>query len=209
MPKFRGIFGDISYNVVAENEKEATIIMKNLLLKELNEGRAEDIFIAWEDASIEDETLDILTKGDIEMEESIYFRCENCGNQLDSNGAVIPHQSGKAVFILGKCCTPIPHSTTGVKDTLAERCTTYGSFNDNARISQRLKRVVAEELERIHPSSNPSHLTYVQQEAIDVILSKISRVITGNPDYTDNFHDIAGYATLAEQDILEERGERE
>jgi hypothetical protein len=35
-----------------------------------------------------------------------------------------------------------------------------------------------------------------QQEALDMICHKIGRIINGDPDYADSWHDIAGYAQL-------------
>jgi len=38
----------------------------------------------------------------------------------------------------------------------------------------------------------------VQREALRIIASKISRMCSCDPEYADNWHDIAGYATLVE-----------
>lgn len=35
-----------------------------------------------------------------------------------------------------------------------------------------------------------------QQEALDMICHKIGRILNGDPDYADSWHDIAGYAQL-------------
>lgn len=40
------------------------------------------------------------------------------------------------------------------------------------------------------------HLAPDQQEALDMICHKIGRIINGDPDYADSWHDIAGYAQL-------------
>jgi len=41
-----------------------------------------------------------------------------------------------------------------------------------------------------------------QKEAVEMILHKIGRIVCGDPDYIDSWHDIAGYAKLVE-DILD------
>jgi hypothetical protein len=41
-------------------------------------------------------------------------------------------------------------------------------------------------------------LTPVQKQALTVIADKIARVLSGDPDYADNWHDIQGYAKLEE-----------
>jgi hypothetical protein len=39
-------------------------------------------------------------------------------------------------------------------------------------------------------------LNPVQMEALEMIAHKIARILNGNPDHHDHWHDIAGYATL-------------
>ena len=81
-----------------------------------------------------------------------------------------------------------------IENTLAERGDRYGTFADNASVSQYLKGVIEEH----HKWDS---LKYYQKEALTIIMQKVSRILNGDPDYTDNWHDIAGYATLVE-DIL-------
>lgn len=82
-----------------------------------------------------------------------------------------------------------------VEDTLKERAATHGKYPDHAQCTQELKEVVR----RFQMSW--SKLTHCQREALDMILHKIGRVIAGNADHADHWHDIAGYATLVEQEI--------
>lgn len=79
-------------------------------------------------------------------------------------------------------------------DTLAERGSRYGVFVDNAVIAQSLKRVI-----RTGKSWQSSSEDV--KEAVDFILSKLSRVVSGDPEYADNWHDIAGFAKLVEDRI--------
>jgi hypothetical protein len=39
-------------------------------------------------------------------------------------------------------------------------------------------------------------------EALDMIAVKISRILTGDPNYSDNWHDIQGFAKLVENRLL-------
>jgi Domain of unknown function (DUF6378) len=80
-----------------------------------------------------------------------------------------------------------------IDKTLEERSSTHGEFSFNAACSQMLKRVCLEHCK--------TDLTPVQQEAIDNICQKLARILTGNPRHADNWHDIAGYAMLAEREI--------
>jgi hypothetical protein len=43
---------------------------------------------------------------------------------------------------------------------------------------------------------NPS-----QREALDMIQHKIGRILAGNPNHHDHWHDIAGYATLVANEL--------
>jgi hypothetical protein len=78
-----------------------------------------------------------------------------------------------------------------VGNTINARQHTHGDFKLNAGASQALKRMV-----KHHTCVD---LTSVQQEALDNICQKMARIITGNPNHADNWHDIAGYATQAER----------
>lgn len=82
----------------------------------------------------------------------------------------------------------------GLAGTLAARGSRYGSFETNGRIAQDLKDVMRR-------APNWGGLTGAQAEALDMFASKISRLLTGDPDYPDNWHDIAGYATLVEETL--------
>ena len=82
-----------------------------------------------------------------------------------------------------------------VQGTLEQRQSTHGSFPLNAKCSQALKACVKEHVGVM--------LTRVQAEALDNICQKMARILTGNPNHADNWHDIAGYATLAEREVLD------
>lgn len=75
--------------------------------------------------------------------------------------------------------------------TLAERGSRYGNFTQHADITQELKQVMKR---RIGWAS----LSPDKKEALEVIVHKIGRILNGDPEYKDNWHDIAGYAKLAE-----------
>lgn len=81
-----------------------------------------------------------------------------------------------------------------IESILESRASTHGSFSDNARISQELKRVM-------HGSPNWSQLTAVQAEAAEMIVHKLARALSGNPNEPDHWADLAGYSTLVVRDI--------
>ena len=86
---------------------------------------------------------------------------------------------------------------TNVSDTLAERGARYGSFYDHATIAQGLQEVLLEAPNwfKLQPD--------VRQMAI-VITDKLARILNGDPNYTDNYHDIQGYARLVEDRLIRE-----
>lgn len=70
----------------------------------------------------------------------------------------------------------------------------YGPFIDNAVIAQELKTTF-----RASPNWG-TKLNDAQREALDLIAMKISRILSGDPDYLDNYDDIEGYCRLAKHD---------
>ena len=78
-----------------------------------------------------------------------------------------------------------------VEGILGQRAKTYGTFKDNARVAQGIKRVMAE-----HAREKDRTFADDQWEALEMIASKISRIVNGDADHVDQWDDIAGYATL-------------
>lgn len=81
---------------------------------------------------------------------------------------------------------------TEINKILEERGARYGKFKDHARISQELKRAMyrhIDQVSKIDPDPD-------QMEALEMICHKIARILNGDPDYSDSWRDIAGYATL-------------
>ena len=76
-----------------------------------------------------------------------------------------------------------------LSDILAARGGRYGAFWDNSEVSQELKAA-------LRNGVNYGALYSDQKEALDQFACKISRIVTGDPDYADNWDDIAGYAKL-------------
>jgi hypothetical protein len=83
---------------------------------------------------------------------------------------------------------------TDISATLAERGDRYGSFEANARVTQALKRVLAE-------SPNWTLLPDPMKEALEMTAHKISRILNGDPHYRDSWHDIIGYIKLVEDTL--------
>ena len=93
---------------------------------------------------------------------------------------------------------PNQTKTTNVDATLAERGARYGSFSGHAKITQTLKDAM-----RKHDNCIPwaTKLSGSQRESLEMIAHKIGRILNGDPNYADSWHDIAGYAKLVEDEI--------
>lgn len=73
---------------------------------------------------------------------------------------------------------------------LVEREKTHGNFRLVAKIAQDIK-------DSMHWS--PADLPKAQREALDLIATKIARIMCGNNKDKDHWADIAGYAKLGEE----------
>jgi hypothetical protein len=86
-------------------------------------------------------------------------------------------------------------SSSNLEETLKERRTQHGPFQMHAQIECQLHHIVQ--------MRNGRH-TDVQKAGLSMIMHKIARILNGGNNHSDSWHDIAGYATLVEQDILDE-----
>lgn len=89
---------------------------------------------------------------------------------------------------------PVTPNEPSVDATVEERGSRYGAFKDGADIMQSLKTVMRD-------TPNWSSLTPSQREALEMIQHKIGRILNGDPNYTDSWHDIQGYARLVEEEL--------
>lgn len=81
--------------------------------------------------------------------------------------------------------------SSSIADTLKQRGTTHGDFEVNSAVSQGIRDALK--------LGNYEQLPPVMREALDMFGHKMARICSGNPMEPDHWHDIAGYATLAEQ----------
>ena len=76
-----------------------------------------------------------------------------------------------------------------IEQTLEERGSRYGIYKNQAWISQSLKTVM-------RAQTNYHIMDADMKESLDLIANKIGRILNGDPNYHDSWHDIAGYAKL-------------
>jgi hypothetical protein len=51
-------------------------------------------------------------------------------------------------------------------------------------------------------------LTPSQRQALLMIATKLARIVSGDPNHADHWHDIAGYATLAHDQLMPSKGDK-
>ena len=88
-------------------------------------------------------------------------------------------------------------SMSEIQDTLGQRQTRYGDFDIHAHITQRLKRAMSD-------TKGWDVLTDDKKEALEMIAHKIGRILNGDPEYKDSWHDIVGYAKLVDDTLEDE-----
>ena len=88
-------------------------------------------------------------------------------------------------------------SNPTIKETLNQRQDQYGSFEDVAMITEQMVDVMRK--------GYYENLAYNQKMALYMICSKIARIVNGNPNHKDSWHDIAGYATLIDNELESEK----
>ena len=82
-----------------------------------------------------------------------------------------------------------------VDAVLEERGKRYGSFKNQAAAAQELKNTVRVYLDR--PKLDVDFNTWIMtNEALEMICTKMARILNGDIEYADNWIDIAGYAQL-------------
>lgn len=100
---------------------------------------------------------------------------------------------------------------SGIDTTLNERGSRYGDFSDHADLAQKLQDI----MRSWNPPSGGAilggsgrgwaKLSAVQKQALTVIADKIARILSGDNYYADSWHDIQGYAKLAENRLESDR----
>lgn len=87
-----------------------------------------------------------------------------------------------------------------IEETLQQRGNKYGAFDEHARITQNIKEAMVD-------SKNWPHLPPDMKEALEMVAHKVGRILNGDPNYHDSWHDIIGYVKLVADRL--EKGEEE
>jgi hypothetical protein len=81
-------------------------------------------------------------------------------------------------------------TTSNMDELLSIRRVTHGDFKVTASVAQQIKDICR---------CTGNSLCAPQREALDAIATKIARIVSGDANCKDHWHDIAGYATLGKE----------
>jgi hypothetical protein len=115
--------------------------------------------------------------------------------QVQEEGVVDAEEWGMSIREAGAALTALampeaaPAAEDSIGEVLQERGNRYGTFESNARTCQLLKNV-------LHAQEGWYELSYVQREALEMMMHKVSRLVNGDSTYLDTVIDIAGYNQL-------------
>jgi len=87
----------------------------------------------------------------------------------------------------------------GIEATLKQRGNRYGSFDEHARITQNIKQAM-------YDSPNWGKLSADKKESLEMTAHKIGRILNGDPEYHDSWHDIVGYTKLVADTLHQDVG---
>lgn len=86
--------------------------------------------------------------------------------------------------------------TDTVSEITTRRGSVYGPFLHNAIVAQAIKDAMHNIPDPDNEGSLWAKLPHDVRESLDLIALKISRIVTGDPLYLDNWDDIGGYAKI-------------
>ena len=92
--------------------------------------------------------------------------------------------------------------TDTTQPPLDARHETHGDYTNTAQVSQHLKNT-------IRNARNWNRLSCDKKESLDLIMTKISRIMSGEPNEPDHWLDLEGYARLARERLGETTAARE
>ena len=86
--------------------------------------------------------------------------------------------------------------TDVVTEITKKRGSVYGPFLHNAIVAQAIKAALRNIPDPNNEGMRWENLPLDVREGLDLIALKMSRIVTGDPEYLDNWDDIGGYAKI-------------
>jgi len=96
---------------------------------------------------------------------------------------------------------PEEETVESTESILNERGARYGSFTNQATLSQGLKNGVMQHYFATHGGQEADPLPAYMVEAISMICHKLARIANGDPYYVDSWSDLCGYSQLVVEEL--------
>lgn len=87
-----------------------------------------------------------------------------------------------------------------IEKILEERNITHGDYGVESKVAEAIKDVLLE--------AGYKKLPWYVRNALDLIATKISRLVCGNFKHLDHYDDISGYAQLVKKELFKESMEK-
>ena len=126
------------------------------------------------------------------MSQELPYLCPDCRTVCKTRQDYFTHRANMHNDLHGGLTSP---DRPSIEDTLSERGSKYGSFVSHADITQQLKAVM-------HDTPNWEKLHSDQKECLEMVAHKVGRILNGDPNYHDSWHDIVGYCKLVADRLL-------
>ena len=136
-----------------------------------------------------------MCKTDVPIDRFETHKCPAYGTKgvITNTKLIVEHPPLPAIPTAATTAATAP--TSAIDTTLAERGNRYGKFTGHAEITQALK-------DTMKAAPKWGNLTADQREALEMIAHKIGRILNGDANYHDSWHDIVGYAKLVADRLL-------
>jgi hypothetical protein len=109
--------------------------------------------------------------------------CTTCFNYGNWKEILVPMQAAQTA------------QASSIDSTLSERGARYGTFTEHARVTQNIKAAMKD-------SRNWHELSDSKKECLEMIAHKVGRILNGDSNYHDSWHDIVGYTKLVADELL-------
>ena len=135
----------------------------------------------------------------------VYARCNIFGDYkwlpkiIDGDWSVLWQREKESLNDKIATAEVVRQESKNIDTTLAERQSQYGSFTGVANTTGQLMAVIKN-------SPNGHTMPYTHEEALHMICSKIARIVNGDINHLDSWHDIGGYSKLIE-DLIGDNNE--
>lgn len=122
----------------------------------------------------------------------IQWTCKVCKHVTDCTIEQVPPPSPICEATMDRIRKNVEQAimTDSTDDLLDERERTHGDFDHVASLSQEFRLIMRD-------MPGWTSLRPRQAESLDMIASKIARILAGDPSHLDHWRDIEGYARLA------------